>query len=276
MLKIFILINLFLIFSVRATVNVACTHPEVCLLLLPNSSINFTSIELKNGDPHEFEPSSKDIKDLINADYLIVGPIELNPWIKNVIKQRNSLKPNTTINLEIKNESIHYYNNGSTEALSHFWLYPKIYCDLKEQINKNSILKKLEVKSDEKCESQKIETLIKEILKSNQNTIVFSHDALAPFVKTYAPHINFISLKGSGHHEEISPASIKALYNLQKRGPTLWIVEKNINIPNNIMAKISSKDKVIKIDTSHSKEENVNAPKEFEKLTTIYKFIKSL
>ena len=59
-------------------------------------------------------------------------------------------------------------------------------------------------------------------------------------------------MKGSGHHEEANPASIKKMYDALRAPKVIWIIESGINIPQNISNKIRSNDIILKINTGES------------------------
>lgn len=206
------------------------------------------------GDPHEFEPSSSEIKNFLNAKILITGPIELNPWIKKINYQRSKNSKLQTFNFSISEDLQKFYNSNNKEALSHFWLYPQIFCDFQKQLTTFNIFNKN--KNYVSCNSKDIELEISEAFKKIKNPIVMTHDALYPLFKKYvAKNINIINLKGSGHHEEISPIIIKEIYKLSDP-KIIWIIENNMAIPDALKNKIKNTDKKILIDTAKSSDTN--------------------
>lgn len=222
-----------------------CAHPQICnlLALLPLQK-NIQTAVVITGDHHHFDPNPNDIKKLILARELFHGPMSLHPWMKTVIKQRGLNKSVSNFGLTLNPEFKKQYPNASEEALSHFWLYGNIACDMLKQYENQ-----LAVKSSFNCREtyQKIETELKDYFIKNKITIVLTHDALEPLFRSLGA--NVISLKGSSHHEEISPVAIKKLYNETKNQKLTWILEAGFEIPSSVRSKIQGKDRVLNIDT---------------------------
>jgi ABC-type Zn uptake system ZnuABC Zn-binding protein ZnuA len=224
-----------------------CTHPELCRLgTMVAPEIKFDNIIILSGDPHEFEPSIADIKKLIVAQNLIVGPHELNPWMKKISILRNKEKNLKTLNINLPNFSLTEYPTNDSEALGHFWLYPKIYCELKKQLAKT-------FNHNIKCDPNTIEEQLKLTLHSLKTPIILTHDALLPLLKKLSINQNQITaIKGSGHHEETSAAAVKNVYSALKSPRVIWIFEDNINVSENIKNKIRKNDLIINIETAKS------------------------
>ncbi|MDD4973110.1 MAG: hypothetical protein PHY93_02110 [Bacteriovorax sp.] len=222
------------------------------------SDIQTESLVSITGDPHEYEPSVMEIKKLISAPILITGPNELNPWIKKINFQRSKIPNLQTISILFDQKDYLTYPGANGEALSHFWLYPKVYCSLKSKLEAD--FKKLghDLKLIKLCDSKKPETQLSSILIKIKKPIILTHDALLPLFlnlvqdKTHT----IVAIKGSGHHEEANPESIKKMYNALAAPQVIWIQETGINIPQNIINKIRSNDIVIKIDTANSKDDD--------------------
>lgn len=239
-----------------------CSHPELCrlarIVLEENQAAGFEFQSLVKivGDPHEYEPSVSEVKSLIKAEMLITGPHELNPWIKKINYQR-AKSPNTkTISLSLDKSDFALYTQGSQEALSHFWLYPKIFCGLKSRLEKEFLTMKVltSLSSKKNCvnEEKKIENELKETLLNIKTPIVLTHDALLPLLRSLAPTATIAAIKGSGHHQESTPEDVKKLYSALKAPKVIWLEEKGINVPQNILAKKRSADSTLLIDTASS------------------------
>ena len=256
---------LLLLFGIQAASGntLFCSHPELCRMIRQiahenNLSVLQTeSLVSITGDPHEYEPSISEIKKLISAPILITGPYELNPWTRKINFQRGKIPSLKTISILFDEKDYMAYKNAGHEAISHFWLYPKIYCSLKNKLESQLkqlgfVLKRLTI-----CDSQKPEEQLRSILLKIKRPIILTHDALLPLFlnlsqdKTHT----IVAIKGSGHHEEANPESIKKMYNALASPEVIWIQEIGINIPQNIINKIRPNDKVIKIDTANGKED---------------------
>lgn len=240
---------------------ISCSHPQLCSLaqnLFAENQIKnfqFTNLVSITGDPHEYEPSSAEIKGLIKAEILIAGPVELNPWIKKVNYQRSKISGTKTLNLPLDKKDYALYPGANHEALSHFWLYPKIYCSLKdrmqEQLVKMNLLVETQTKKTCANEINKIEHELQTTLNSLKFPLVLTHDALLPLMESLSQNsAEVTAIKGSGHHSEATPQSVKKLYDALKKPRVIWIEEKGINVPKNVLAKKRKDDFTIKIDTA--------------------------
>lgn len=254
--------------------TVACSHPEICRLISHTTlnQVPTKSLIVISGDPHEFEPSSNQVKELLTAKILVVGPQELNPWIKKILYQRAKDKSIITFNLEI-NETISKKYSTNKEPLSHFWLYPEIYCDMKKQLAEWIIFKQNKIATNLTCNYESQIKSLETSLQKITTPIVLSHDALLPLLNYHSKNkLKVLTLKGSGHHDDVSPQAIKELYNALKFPKVIWVFEKNINIPTNIASKIRNTDKQINIDTAISE----NTTKESDEFPTLTHFINEL
>jgi ABC-type Zn uptake system ZnuABC Zn-binding protein ZnuA len=251
------LIIIFLFFNAKvfADQTLYCSHPELCRMIHQISNVKTENLISISGDPHEYEPTITEIKKLISAPILITGPKELNPWIKKVIFQRSKIPELKTISLLFDPNDYLFYPNANGETLSHFWLYPKVYCSLKNKMEKNLAQLGIALKISPACDFKKSEDLLRSTLLKIKKPIILTHDALLPLFLDLNKDQNhqIVAIKGSGHHEEASPASIKKLYNALNSPSVVWIQETGINIPQNILNKIRPSDMVVKIDTSKGK-----------------------
>lgn len=238
----------------------ACAHPELCkmaqLIFFENNIQNHQLKNLVNiaGDPHEFEPSPLEIKNLLTEKILLGGPLELNPWSFKINYQRAKNKKLLSLDILFTQEDFSFYPKASPEHLSHFWLYPKIYCAFKKRMEEKFIESHfLKGKtSSEKCndEREKIEIKIAHTLTQLPYPIIFTHEALLPlFLSLSGKKDYFVAIKGSGHHDEATPQSMKKIYDLFKYPKVIWVVENKINIPSHILSKKRPADITIQIDT---------------------------
>ena len=227
-----------------------CAHFEICKMaqiLFVENKINtneLINIIIETGDPHEFEPSINDIKKLVTAPRLLVGPMELNPWMKKVLYQRSKNKNLKTYYLPLPVFARTEYPSNETESLGHFWLYPKIYCHLKTQMAEILNLKNL------KCDAITIEKIIANDLSKLNIPLILTHDALLPLFNKLSSNKKFIlAIKGSSHHEEVSSSAVKKVYDALTAPKVIWVIEKNITLSENIKEKIRPVDIVLNIDT---------------------------
>lgn len=252
----------------QAKTQIGCVHPELCNLAqksLDTESYEITNIVTMIGDPHEFEPNPQEVKKLISTPFLITGPSDLSPWAKKINYQRSKLNNgHVTFILSLSSEDYALYKNNNQnpnrEALSHFWLYPKIYCLLRSQFEKLAKDKNLKIKNSklDACQSEaiKIENEIKitlERLAKLKIPLILTHDALLPLLKYLGGvELVVVAIKGSGHHQEATVETVKAMYEALKFPRAVWIQEDSIKVPANILNKKKNKDHTIYIDTATS------------------------
>lgn len=249
----------------QAATKISCSHPELCRIariIFAENHVNnfeFESLVQIQGDPHEFEPSTAEVKNLIKAEILISGPLELNPWIKKINYQRSKLPLVKTINVPLDNKDYALYPGANHEALSHFWLYPKIFCALKNHMESQFISFQylIVIPKNKSCvvEAQKMTAALQATLTELKLPVVLTHDALLPLLESVTPKeggSSVVAIKGSGHHQEASPASVKKLYDALKAPKVIWILEDKIHVPQNILSKKRASDLVVNIDTANS------------------------
>lgn len=248
---------------------IACSHSELCRLgeiILAENGVKgqkLVTLVHISGDPHEFEPSSSETKSLIKAPVLITGPMELNPWVKKINYQRSKIKDLTTFALSLTEAEYALYKNGAhshnREALAHFWLYPKIFCALKTQLEQEFINARLfsEQKNKKDCRllAEKMESDFKATLSATKIPVILTHDALLPLFESLkdknGPAV--VAIKGSGHHQEATALSVKKLYDALKAPKAIWILETGIHVPDNVLAKKRAGDITVSLDTANSK-----------------------
>jgi ABC-type Zn uptake system ZnuABC Zn-binding protein ZnuA len=266
----------------EAKTLVSCSHIELCRVAKiifaenHNDNFEFQSLVTIMGDPHEFEPTTSEIKNLIQAKILISGPLELNPWIKKVNYQRSKLTNLITINVPLEDKDYAQYLSISHEPLSHFWLYPKIFCALKSHMEDQFVHLKYipNISKNNLCELMdiKISKELKETIKKLNLPIVLTHDALQPLLESLSTNSEkIVAIKGSGHHTEASPQTVKKLYDALSAPKVVWIIEKNISVPQNILSKKRKEDLEVKIDTANS-----NGLNYFQVLQTLNDQLKAL
>ncbi len=257
--------------------TIYCSHSELCKMIAHIAhENNLNDLKTENlvnisGDPHEYEPSTTEIKNLISAPTLLTGPTELNPWIKKLNFQRSKNPALKTISLTFEKSTLDLYPKASPEALSHFWLYPKIYCSLKTKLEQEMKELHYTLKSIKSCDSSTTEQELKSVLMKTKQPIILTHDALLPLLTDLDKAHTIVAIKGSGHHEETSTQSIKKMYDALQAPVAIWVIESSINVPQNILSKIRTNDIVVKLDTANTQNDKpFSALNELtEKLKTI-------
>ena len=77
-------------------------------------------------EPHDFEPSARDLVEIGNADILIYNGASLEPWVKKW-EQGSSVHPKHVVNMAsmLKDNGVSLIQNGDAVD-PHFWLDPTI------------------------------------------------------------------------------------------------------------------------------------------------------
>lgn len=251
-----------------------CSHPQICRLIewsYPSDENSGESLvqsayplEQIQGDPHHFEPSSRDIHGLLNAKILITPPLIMQPWLKAVVQRRERNNQKTLIlSLEEWEKN---YPQASQEALAHFWLFPEGVCSAQKQIVSflETTHEKYAGKSsqlDADCHelSNELEKVLSEYKEKVDRPIIISHDAITPHLKRNG--ISYITIRSGGHGARINSRDMRSLEKTLKEAgqeQLLWVNEHNIFENSQIRSKIRQQDKVLNlltdgpIDTSKS------------------------
>lgn len=219
---------LLFIFNLYAKV-ISCTHPALCEVVssvLDEKDIQIESPIIFGGDPHHFEPSPSTIKKLYQSDLLISGPTDLHRWWKSGARSEKEIV--LTI-------------DADRFKLSHFWLYPEINCQLKKRAFEELAKKNLKV-IPPTCTQTSM--MVKNIANK---AVILGHDALTPLIEDLKGFP--IALKGSHHHDEISPATLKKVaLLLAKETRVIWILDKGSILPPSVSKLIRKTDLVYEID----------------------------
>lgn len=205
---------------------------------------NLTKAISTVGDPHHIEPTSSEVKKMLNSDVLLSAPMQLHPWSQSVTTMRGQSNKRT-LEFETADAFKTVFKNASNEALAHFWLYPKIHCDYWHQFHAW-----LKIKSKPpKCPYLEIEKQLEQAASAIKLPIIISHDALVPLLRSWG--IDAYAIRGAGHHQEPGPAQLKALQKLLvKHEKVIWLVESRIHFPASIKTMQRAQDQKIDIDSS--------------------------
>ncbi len=216
--------------------QITCTHPQLCNMAseLAAQKLEVNSPLPSNVDPHHFEPNLGLIKKFNEAKLLLTPPIALQPWLKNVLRYRAKKgKPTLTFkSLALSKDK------GMDAAYAHVWMYPESLCFNWGGLRAFMVENKLKVKEDD-CPNPGAP------LKSVNKTFVLTHDALLPLLKRYSS--NVIALKTSDHHAQVLPSTLKKLAQLENSANVIWILEKNIAIPDQMIKRFKKDKQGLKI-----------------------------
>jgi len=191
--------------------------------------INLTPI---GSEPHDFEPSVKDLTALDSASAFVYIGEEIDPWAaKKAVELRNKKVAIIAVSEEINLSKV---EEGKDP---HFWLDPvlvkefssKIYnqLSLKYPEKSNTFKKNLEIFNSY---LDRLDAEAKSSLKScKSNSIIVSHDAYSYFGKRYGIEINSIS--GLSSEEEPSASKIAEIIDLVKSKNMNYIFLESLGNP---------------------------------------------
>ncbi|MCP4912082.1 MAG: zinc ABC transporter substrate-binding protein [Oligoflexia bacterium] len=226
-----------------------CIHPQVCRLLLSSiPDVKFEEIRFGRMSDHSFQMTAAQMKKTFKAKILIIPPAKLFNWIPKLVKTRESQKGLRTIVLNsIIDTKMDIKHNHGEEALGHFWLDPESECEninlIQQQFNIEMIVNPCN-------EINQIDKDWKKAAKKDliDSLFLITHDALTPFFEKLS--IQHLALKGSGHHEPITPSQMKRIIRKIKshKGKIIWIEEKGIKVPASMKKYIKKSDLLIKWD----------------------------
>lgn len=169
------------------------------------NKVNVTTLIPFSLEPHDWEPSSKDVIKLSSADIFIYNGAGLEPWVENIIKGVKNKKLNVvdiSKSIGIKGED------------PHIWLDPIL---VKSQLK---VIKNVLVKYDPenreyyeknyKAYLRKIEDLDQEIKKTiarcRKKIFITSHNAFSRFAKRYG--LKQIPVTGISPESEPNPKDL--------------------------------------------------------------------
>ncbi len=176
-------------------------------------------------DPHEYEPSPRDLAKIENADLFLYNGAGLDPWAEkkkeNLIEQKADVMvlDMSSYSTLLENTGDHHQTHHH-EKDPHFWLSPLMMKNISE-----AILGKL-IKADPEGEeyytknTEEIISLLENLHKKYEtglsrcklDSVVISHASLGYLAKQY--NFNMIAISGISPLEEPSPKKLAEITNL--------------------------------------------------------------
>lgn len=187
-------------------------------------------------DPHEYEISLKEMKDLENVDLFIYNGSGLEHWgekVSDSFKDKNKDIINASDYVELLNVEDNHGNGDHDDHDDHedhkhgdkdphIWLDPMNMENIAVEVKEK--LKKLDKENSEDYEknylelSEKLKKLDneynKELKDKKESTILVSHRAFAYLAHRY--NLNQIAITGISPHSEPSPKSLAELINITR------------------------------------------------------------
>jgi len=198
-----------------------------------NDHVDVLNLVPPGAEPHDFEPSPKDILALNNADLVIINGLGFEPWADKIIpglQQKNIkiidiskdipelLKPTEPLpSAETAGEEEHFVYDP------HFWLDPLMYIRETQTISKT--LEKIDPSYSDSFEKnteafvaqlQELDGEFRNGLKSCQlKEIVTNHAAFGYLAKEYG--LTMVAISGMSPDAEPSPKKLAELTDLVKK-----------------------------------------------------------
>ena len=196
-------------------------------------------------EPHDWEPSSKDMKTIQEADFLIYNGAGMEHWVKDVLDGLGSCTKLTAVETskdvklleleedddhdheEKKDDHDHDHDHGGTDP--HVWLSPlnaKIQMkNIKDALVKADPTNKDYYEKNFEVYSQKIDDLDVKFSTSLKDTksknIVVSHEAFAYLCKAYG--INQVGIEGLSPDSEPDAARMAEVTKFAKENKIKYI-----------------------------------------------------
>jgi zinc transport system substrate-binding protein len=191
--------------------------------------VNLTPI---GSEPHDFEPSAKDLANLNNAAAFVYIGEEIDPWAAKKAEEIRNLQV-TTISAAQELE----LDKAEEGKDPHFWLDPILVKKFSEKIYNQLSLKYPEKSNQFKLNLDNFnKTLIsldnqsKDSFKScKYKSIIVSHDAYSYFGKRYG--IEITSISGLSSEEEPSASKIAEIIDLVKKNGINYIFLESLGNP---------------------------------------------
>ena len=187
---------------------------------IAKEKINVINITSGGIEPHDFEPSPKDLVEIQNADLFIINGNDFDAWAEELVEG------NTEINALKLSE---YIDSKLSASDPHFWLDPVHSMDLVEVISEK--INEIDPKNKDFYEqntTQYIEELDKlnkefqtELAVCTHRKVVVSHDAFSYLSNRYSFEI--INISGLSPEEEPSAKILTEISNTVRENEIKYI-----------------------------------------------------
>lgn len=229
--------TIFLILFLLFTPISAKDKPNVAVSFYPlydftknigREKINVSSIIPFSVEPHDWEPSPRDVIKIVNADLFIYNGAGLDNWAERLIKDAKS-KGLTTINM--------YESIGAKGEDPHIWLDP-VLVKVQLKVIKDALVKidpknKSYYEANYKSYLRKIEELDREIkntlARCKKKVFVTSHNAFSRFAERYG--LKQIPITGLIPESEPNPKDLVEIVETVKRYKIKYIFTEPLMSP---------------------------------------------
>lgn len=196
--------------------------------------IEIVSIIDRMGDPHDFEPRSKQLILLKDADLFIYNGLGFEPWVELFLKQSEYKKKSLDLSETLKLEP--------ADLNPHVWQNPKYLILYIRQIQEALTILQPKAKDFFAQNAQTLTTEIQSIHETFQiqfkrnlqklnftpPTLITPHNGFYHLSKAYG--ISYLPLAANEHHENLSAKALKQMIDqIKKINPVLLYDEWGLN-----------------------------------------------
>lgn len=189
-----------------------------------------TNLTPAGAEPHEFEPSARDMAEMERSRVLIVNGLGLEPWYDNA---KQNIDPAKTTIIVASNK---LGDKGTTKD-PHVWLSPSFMKIMAEKIEKS--FSEIDAKNEYYYKERlatlktKLDILDEEfrfgLMNCEQREIITSHTAFKYLAEDYG--LTQISIAGLSPDAEPSPKTLSDIVNLAKQHKVKYIFFESLVSP---------------------------------------------
>ncbi|AEF54840.1 metal ABC transporter solute-binding protein, Zn/Mn family [Marinomonas posidonica] len=179
--------------------------------------VKVTSLVPANGDPHDFEPSPKDVKAIKNAAATFISGEGLETWFARLVKASGSNRPTTLVSTGIKTHT--FEEDGEQITDPHVWnSIPNVIQwvgNIEKALEKADPVDAAAYQANANTYIQQLKQLNQDIhaqinaIPKSQRQVLTSHDAFGYYGKEYAVH--FLAPLGMSTETEATASDVAEL-----------------------------------------------------------------
>ena len=223
------------------------------------SRVEVATILLANADPHEFEPSPKDVATLQDADVVFIHGLGLDNWAQDLIDNSGADFPVVTVTDGV--ETVNRLGGDGDDVDPHVWFDPTKVAQMTANIaaglsaadpdGADAYNARLAVYQQNLAAlDQQIADRIA-LIPADRRNIVTNHDALGYFADRYGLNIVGTVIPGSSPGAEPSAQEVAALLQTVKDQHVSVIFAENTVSPT-LAEQLASEAGITVVDTLYS------------------------
>lgn len=231
---------------------------------IAGNKFNIVNITPSDTEPHEYEPTPKDITTIENSRLLILNGAELEPWGENVLKNINIKSKSIVVSENLANiegEGHHHEDHDEAEGHEeehvldpHIWLSPVLAQKIVDKIAESIINADPANSSYYKMNSETLKSKLSELDKQykkglaqcQSRNIITSHSAFGYMALAY--DLKQVSIAGLSTEEEPSSKELAEVAEFAKKNNVKYIFFESLVSPklsNTIANEVGAKTLVL-------------------------------